>query len=123
MKCETSKSEWISYFPPPGIGAEFHRQGSFNGKCEAERAMDAKRWKQIEDVLQSVLDCSSDQRDAFLREACAGDEILEREVRSFLVVDEESRSFLQAPAMDVAARALARQRNSELPEDSASLIG
>src|SRR5262249_55068483 len=73
--------------------------------------------------LQSVLDCSSDQRNAFLREACAGDEILEREVRSFLVVDEESRSFLQAPAMDVAARALTRQRNSELPEDSASLIG
>ena len=46
--------------------------------------MDPKRWKQVDDVLQSALDRAPEQRDAFLREACGGDEALEREVRSLL---------------------------------------
>src|ERR1022692_1614952 len=69
--------------------------------------MDSERWKQVDDVLQSVLDRAPEERDAFLRSACAGDEMLEREVRSLLVSEEQAGRFLQNPAIEVAARAMA----------------
>ena len=34
--------------------------------------MDAERWKQIDDLLQSALLIPFDRRDDFLRQACAG---------------------------------------------------
>jgi eukaryotic-like serine/threonine-protein kinase len=69
--------------------------------------MDSERWKQVENVLQSAMDCPPEKRDAFLRQACAGDETLEREVRSLLASDKQSRKFLENPALEVAARAIA----------------
>ncbi len=73
--------------------------------------MDSERWKQVDDVLQSVLDRAPEERDAFLRYACAGDETLEREVRSLLTSEEQAGRFLENPALEVAARALARQQS------------
>ena len=46
--------------------------------------MNPERWKRVDDVLQSVLDIPPEERDEFLRNTCAGDETLEREVRSLL---------------------------------------
>ena len=46
--------------------------------------MDSERWKQVDNLLQAVLERPPEERDAFLRHACAGDEALEREVRSLL---------------------------------------
>src|SRR5438477_133097 len=85
--------------------------------------MDSERWKQVDDVLQSVLDCEPEERDAFLRHACAGDQALEREVRSLLTSDEQAGRFLENPALEVAARALALKQNKETPEPSGSLTG
>ena len=48
--------------------------------------MDSERWKQVDSLLQSALERPPDEREAFLRQACAGDEALEREVRSLLAV-------------------------------------
>ena len=75
--------------------------------------MDAARWKQVDDVLQSVLDRAPEERDAFLRQACVGDETLEREVRSLLTSEEPAGSFLENPALEVAARALARHQRED----------
>ena len=75
--------------------------------------MDSERWKQVEDVLQSVLDRAPEQRDAFQRHACAGDTALEREVRSLLTSEEQAGTFLQNPAIEVAARALARGQSPD----------
>src|ERR1022692_2658944 len=61
--------------------------------------MDSERWKQVNEVLQSALDRAPEERDAFLRSACAGDETLEREVRSLLTSDERAGKFLEAPAI------------------------
>jgi len=69
--------------------------------------MDSNRWKQIDQLLQSVLDLESEERDAFLRDACAGDIALEREVRSLLTSDQKAGKFLDNPAIEVAARGLA----------------
>ena len=61
--------------------------------------MEARRWKQVEEVLQSALDRPPTDREAFVRAACAGDETLEREVRSLLSRDESAAGFLSRPAV------------------------
>jgi eukaryotic-like serine/threonine-protein kinase len=78
--------------------------------------MDPNRWSQIDNLLQSALEHPTDERDAFLREACAGDRALEREVRSLLAARQEAESFLESPAMEVAAQALASPRSGEVSE-------
>src|SRR5580698_10498655 len=78
--------------------------------------MEPKRWKQVDEVLQSVLDRAPEERDAFLRKVCAGDEALEREVRSLLALWSQAGNFLARPAIEVAARAFAgRQEPFDLP--------
>ncbi|HUE04312.1 MAG TPA: protein kinase [Bryobacteraceae bacterium] len=78
--------------------------------------MEPERWKQVNEVLQSALDRAPEERDAFLRSACAGDETLEREVRSLLASDERAGGFLENAAMEVAARAMARgQESADFP--------
>src|SRR5216683_3350006 len=51
--------------------------------------MDSDRWKQVDSLLQSVLERPPGERDAFLWQACAGDEALEREVRSLLISQQQ----------------------------------
>jgi serine/threonine protein kinase/tetratricopeptide (TPR) repeat protein len=75
---------------------------------EAARRMDPQRWQQVDKVLQSALDLPPGERTAFLRGACAGDEALEREVRSLLEAEQVAGSFLKNPAMEVAAQAIAQ---------------
>ena len=69
--------------------------------------MNPKRWKQIENLLQSVLELPIENREAFLRQACSADEALEREVRSLLNSHQEAGSFLERPAIEVEAQAIA----------------
>ena len=47
-------------------------------------AMKSERWKQVDSLLQSALERPPAERADFLRQACAGDETLEREVLSLL---------------------------------------
>ncbi len=84
--------------------------------------MDSERWKQIEGVLQSVLDRPSEERESFLRSACAGDEEMEREVRSLLTSERKAGGFLENPAIAVAARAAARRQVSETSDDTQTQI-
>jgi len=85
--------------------------------------MDSDRWQQVDDVLQSVLDRAPEERDAFLRYACAGDEALEREVRSLLTSEGQAGRFLEHPAIEVAARVLARQQSEDAQESTDSPVG
>ena len=54
--------------------------------------MDLDHWKQLDNLLQSVLERPLEERDAFLRHACAGDEPLERRIRALLVRNREHNS-------------------------------
>ena len=87
--------------------------------------MDPERWKQVDSLLQSVLERPPGERDAFLRHASAGDEALELEVRSLLTSQQQAGSFLESPAIEVAARALGRQqsRDSSNPSHAAGVVG
>jgi serine/threonine protein kinase/tetratricopeptide (TPR) repeat protein len=75
--------------------------------------MDSDRWKQVDSLLHSVLERPPEERDAFLRHACATDEALEREVRSLVTAQQQAGSFLEKPAIEAAARSLARQQNKD----------
>ncbi len=63
-----------------------------------------ERWQQIEQLWSAALERRSDERAAFLAEACAGDEDLRREVESLLRFDLQADSFIETPALEVAAR-------------------
>src|SRR5689334_17334037 len=67
--------------------------------------MDSEQWKQVNNVLHGALQRPPEERDAFLRKACAGDERLEREARSLLALEEKAGEFLETPAIHVAAQA------------------
>ncbi len=84
--------------------------------------MDSERWKQVDGLLQSVLERPPEDREAFLRHACCGDQALEREVRSLLNAQQEAGGFLDRPAIEVAARALAQNENEAAHQIAGSYI-
>ena len=84
--------------------------------------MDTERWKQVDSLLAAALAHPPDERDAFLRQTCADDEVLEREIRSLLAAKEQAGSFLESPAIDVAARAIALKPH-DTSESAGSLTG
>jgi serine/threonine protein kinase/tetratricopeptide (TPR) repeat protein len=75
--------------------------------------MDNDRWNHVDQLLQSALDIPAVERDAYLRNACSGDQQLEHEVRSLLAAHDRADRFLGAPAIDLAARELTRARSTD----------
>ena len=69
--------------------------------------METERWRKIERLYHSALVLEGSHRAAFLEEACVGDEPLRGEVESLLAPSEETEPFLEASALEVAARDLA----------------
>ena len=69
--------------------------------------MKAERWQQVERLYHSTLEKEVGERTAFLAEACAGDEGLRREVESLLAYEEQAETFIESPALEVAAKMMA----------------
>src|SRR5215467_10626017 len=65
--------------------------------------MDANQWGQIKEIYDRAIDLSNEERESFLAEACADDADLRREVESLLAAHEDAGTFLQSPAVEVAA--------------------
>ncbi len=85
--------------------------------------MDSDRWKQLDSLLQLLLEHPPGERDAFLRQVCGGDQALERELRALLKLHHDAGSFLDTPAIEVAARALALLPNEDAQDGSDFPIG
>lgn len=62
--------------------------------------MDSARWHTIQRLFDAALEQPPAERNAYLREACAGDEDLEREVLSLLNADSDSHSILEGSAVE-----------------------
>jgi serine/threonine-protein kinase len=69
--------------------------------------MDSERWKQVDNLYQAALTHGPEERESFLRDSCAGDRELESDVRSLLAAGQDAGNFLESPAMEAAARAVA----------------
>jgi len=69
--------------------------------------MPTDRWQEIEQLCNQALTLTEDQRGAFLQSACAGDDELRREVESLLAFQKRAENFIETPAFDQAAKAIA----------------
>src|SRR5262245_45126165 len=84
--------------------------------------MKPEQWQRIEQLYHAALEREANDRAAFLAGACAGDESLRGEVESLLHCDDRAEGFIEAPALEIAARAMAADLNeptSSQPEQRA----
>src|SRR6516164_3069508 len=72
--------------------------------------MTGDRWQRIEELYHSAREREGSQRAAFLKEACAGDDALRREVESLLAEEKGLGAFLEAPGLAEAAKLLVQDR-------------
>jgi len=66
-----------------------------------------ERWNQIEKLYHAAVALEPGERDAFLEQACNGDQELRQEVESLLARDQEAQNFIEYPALEVAADLMA----------------
>ena len=78
--------------------------------------MDPERWRQIADLYESAQQEEKNRRAAFLERACDGDDALRRAVELLLAQDEKNPAFLEAPALEVAAKSLAADQAASQPD-------
>src|SRR5436309_1075046 len=76
--------------------------------------MEPGRWQQIKQLCESALKRDESERAAFLDDACAADPELGREVESLLVYRDREGDFIETPALEIAARALADRQAQSL---------
>jgi non-specific serine/threonine protein kinase/serine/threonine-protein kinase len=80
--------------------------------------MTPERWRRVETVFQTALDVAPENRERFLAEACAGDEVLLREVERLIEGYEAADEFLEQPAVDlrqIAGNELPTLRLEDIP--------
>ena len=75
--------------------------------------MTPERWRHIKELFESALE-RADERSAFLDHACDGDESLRSEVQSLLASFDEGESFMERPAVALAAETLAGSQSESL---------
>jgi hypothetical protein len=75
--------------------------------------MEPERWKRIDSLLRSAEDCAPSERNAYLEKECGEDVGLLLEVQSLLAAQDGIGDFMETPAVDVAARSMAGDRDTE----------
>jgi eukaryotic-like serine/threonine-protein kinase len=83
--------------------------------------VETARWRKIEELYHSALEREGSARAAFVEQACNRDESLRLEVESLLAQARDTENFLEAPALDVAARDLATSREPGTPSHPAAI--
>ena len=71
--------------------------------------MNAEEYEKVGQLFHAALELPPEGRSGFLRTACASNEGLRQQVESLLAAHEQAGDFASTPAMNVAARWLARQ--------------
>ncbi len=74
--------------------------------------MEPERWKRVEQLYHSALALEESRRSAFLDDSCDSDEALRREVASLLQRHSQAEDFMEAPALELMAREIAKEQNS-----------
>ena len=76
--------------------------------------MNPERWKQIDDLLDAILELEPEKRAEYLKDACAGDEELKKAVEKLLDFDRKEETFIDSPALQAAAEFLVEPSTSRL---------
>src|SRR6266571_3959511 len=82
--------------------------------------MKPERWQQLDTLFHSALELSQKERAEFLDEACAGNDLLRREVEALIAAHEQAGSFIEEPALEVEARSVAGEQSDSGAE---SMVG
>ena len=69
-----------------------------------------EREREIERICDAALERAIPEREAFLAEACAGDDSLRGQVESLLAQERIAASFLETPALKLLARGMGTER-------------
>ncbi|MEM7354643.1 MAG: serine/threonine-protein kinase [Acidobacteriota bacterium] len=88
--CEQAASQVATQGDPADRGA----------KRRDSDAMTPERWRRVTSVLEEVLPCPAQEREARLRRLCGDDEDLRKEVESLLEFEEVSVTFLDEPLVE-----------------------
>jgi len=72
--------------------------------------MNSERWKKLDTLFHEALELQGHEREAYLMKACHGDIELRSEVESLLGYEDRAESFIESPALEVAARIMAERR-------------
>lgn len=86
--------------------------------------MEPERWRQIEQLYLSALQVEEKRRSAFLEDTCK-DAGVRHEVESLLARHDQAENFLESPALELVANALAEERpaRGSSTEDDLRLAG
>ena len=77
--------------------------------------MKPERWQQLDKLFNSALELDRKERAQFLDEACVGNVSLRREVEALLAAHQSAGSFIENPALEVEAQALAGEQVTRAP--------
>lgn len=77
--------------------------------------MTPERYQQIGEMYHAALEQTPEHRAAFLAQSCIGDEALLTEVESLIAANDEAGNFISAPALEVAAEVLSKNKERWLP--------
>jgi eukaryotic-like serine/threonine-protein kinase len=80
--------------------------------------MEPERWRRVDELYHASLQVATGQRARFLEDACGSDQELRHEVESLLTHDASAAKFIEAPAFEVAARLMARDKSSQSEADA-----
>src|SRR5215831_16592842 len=69
--------------------------------------MTPEQWEKLDQIFHAAVGRAPAERAKFIEENCAGDESLRQELNDLLSAHEQSNSFIEAPAADVAASLIA----------------
>ena len=72
--------------------------------------MSPERWQQLKQILQSALERYPAQRFAFLRQACAGNAELRKEVESLVSSHDQAGNSIEVMAVEAASEMLGDDR-------------
>ena len=75
--------------------------------------MTHERQSRVEQLVHSALALGEKQRSEFLERNCGGDESLRREIESLLAFSSDAEKFMEIPAVELAAAALADEKGMQ----------
>jgi Tol biopolymer transport system component len=72
--------------------------------------MKPELWEQIAQLHRAALEIEEGARAAFVTKACAGDELLRRDVESLLALEGNAEDFMESSALEAVAAQLAKEQ-------------
>jgi hypothetical protein len=74
--------------------------------------MKPERWHEIVRLYYAALERKPEERAAFVREECRGDESLRKEVESLVACRPQAEKFMESPALEAAEGTPAENRQA-----------